>query len=85
MGGIDLLAVLGIGVGVVALVVYLGLVIVAAVQILRAEIADLSKLAWIAAILTFPALAAIAWFALGHRTREFEHYVSRLSWSASRR
>ena len=85
MTGIDLFAVLGIGLGVLSMAVYLGLVIVAGVQVVKAPIARLSKLVWLAGIVVAPALGAIAWFGFGHGTREVERHVAGLAWNGGAR
>ena len=64
--GIELLFVLP---GVVAMIVIAALFVVALVQIMRRPLlTPLLRLGWVVALIAFPALGSIAWFAIGDKT-----------------
>ncbi|MFZ4893622.1 PLDc N-terminal domain-containing protein [Plantibacter sp. Mn2098] len=52
---------------------YLALIASAIVSVIRsAELALVSRAAWLAAIIAFPVLGTIAWYGIGYRTHEVE-------------
>lgn len=64
-------------VGSLALAAWLTFIVIAAVQIVRSsQMEYVSKVLWIAALVVFPLLGVLAWYAFGDRTRRIENAVS---------
>ncbi|WP_434317171.1 PLDc N-terminal domain-containing protein [Leifsonia sp. P73] len=58
-----------VGVGIAALIAIAAFVVVALVQIARRPlISPLLRVLWVVAVIAFPVLGSIAWFAFGDRT-----------------
>ncbi len=61
-----------------AAVASVGLIVVAAVRVLRDRtITWQAQLVWLVTIVALPVGGALAWFAVGHRTREFQRTFAR--------
>ncbi|WP_223693124.1 PLDc N-terminal domain-containing protein [Leifsonia poae] len=74
----DTLGVVLVAIGVAAGVVYLTVLVIAFVQVFRdREMAWATQLVWLLSILALPVGGTIAWFAVGHRTKEFERALMR--------
>lgn len=59
-------------VGIVAMGMIAALFVVALVQVLRQRfVSPLFRLLWVVALIAFPVLGSIAWFAFGDRTPQF--------------
>jgi hypothetical protein len=64
-------------VGFLALAAWLAFIVIAAVQIVRSsQMEYVSKVLWVAALVVFPLLGVLAWYAFGDRTRRIESAVS---------
>ncbi|KRC46789.1 hypothetical protein ASE16_15390 [Leifsonia sp. Root227] len=64
--------------GAAAAIAYLTFVVVAFVQIVRdRSLAWQAQAIWLVTILMLPLGGTIAWFAVGHRTKEFERMLVR--------
>lgn len=71
MAGADAFAWMAIGVGVLALGVYLSLVVTAVVQVIWSDLGDLVKLGCVLGIVAVPVAGTIAWYLIGHRVHGF--------------
>ncbi|WP_440694356.1 PLDc N-terminal domain-containing protein [Clavibacter nebraskensis] len=71
------------GAVVVPLVIaYVALAVAAIVQVVRDRgLTGLARDLWVAAVVVFPVLGAIAWFAIGDRTTDAQRAVGRLRFS----
>ncbi|AGW41433.1 hypothetical protein O159_13640 [Leifsonia xyli subsp. cynodontis DSM 46306] len=73
----DILGSVLIIVGFAALAAWLVFIVIAAVQIIRSsEMGYWTKLIWVAALVIFPLLGVIAWYAFGDRTRRIQNTVT---------
>jgi cell division protein FtsX len=64
--------------GAAAAIAYLTFVVVAFVQIVRdRSLTWQAQAIWLVTILMLPLGGTIAWFAVGHRTKEFERMLAR--------
>lgn len=73
----DVLGWVLVSVGFVALAAWLTFIVIAAVQIVRScQMAYWSKVLWIAALVFFPLLGVLCWYAFGDRTRRVENTIS---------
>ena len=77
MNAPDVLGWVLIVVGFVALAAWLTFIVIAAVQIVRSSRMEYtSKVLWIAALIIFPLIGVLCWYAFGDRTRRIENAVS---------
>ncbi|WP_349865480.1 PLDc N-terminal domain-containing protein [Leifsonia sp. WHRI 6310E] len=73
----DVLGWVFIIVGFLALAAWLTFVVIAAVQIIRSRQMEYwSKVLWVAALVIFPLLGVLAWYAVGDRTQRVERAVT---------
>ncbi|MBO1741603.1 PLDc N-terminal domain-containing protein [Leifsonia sp. TF02-11] len=64
-------------VGFVALAAWLTFIVIAAVQIVRSSQMEYwSKVLWIVALVLFPLLGVLCWYAFGDRTRHVENTIT---------
>ncbi|MFT2751099.1 PLDc N-terminal domain-containing protein [Clavibacter sp. Sh2088] len=63
-------------------IAYVALAVAALVQVVRdRSLAAIARDLWVVAVIVFPVLGAIAWFAIGHRTTDAQRAVDRLRFS----
>ncbi|MFC6357058.1 PLDc N-terminal domain-containing protein [Luethyella okanaganae] len=73
----DVLPLLLILLGGIAAVAWLVFIVIAAVQVVRSTtIQYWSKVLWVAALIIFPFLGVVAWYAFGDRTRQVENAIA---------
>jgi uncharacterized membrane protein YjgN (DUF898 family) len=77
--GSDAFAFAMIAAGFIAVAAVLAFVIVAIVQVVRADIGYLYKVLWLAAMVMFLPWGAIAWYLIGNRTADLERAISALT------